>query len=593
MNRIADRADPGTLAPRWWFPPLLIAAIHLACILLVDPRGEFPLNDDWAYTRSAFRLASGEGLRIDEWVAPSLVGQAVYGGLLARCFGRNFLVLRLSTLVLSCGIALLLWATLARLRIPSSIAWSTVLSWVFNPVQFWLSFTFMTEVPFLFFVCLGTYFLLRSTSSRNRWVIVACGAALGYAFLIRQTAVLFVGVALVLLAFGGRDTPLRERIIRVTAFALTAGTFVVGFEAWASLGEGATPAVQRKFELLRHITPSQLNGNLFGILFYLSFMLTPLWICLLPGLLRSVRKVGPVRALLIMGGWGAIAVYGLWWFGSHFTRSPYLPGKAYHAQMPFLLNILYDTGLGPVTLDPTYYGPPVAPVHPDFWLGVTILTAIGVVVLGSIFTLGIPAALARRTPSASRLLVLFTLLSILAVTGFEVVFSHREEGGLFDRHVLTVALPALLLAASLQGSKSASDVERSGSVATMARHAVGFRIGFLAALATIAVLAWFSVSATHDYMAWNRLRWQVGNDLLRQGVDPLTISGGFEFNAWHNYDTFRARGNIRRVYYWWYDDLEYLITMEPQERYCVRRRLDYYSWLHQRSLPVYLLQRIS
>jgi hypothetical protein len=224
---------------------------------------------------------------------------------------------------------------------------------------------------------------------------------------------------------------------------------------------------------------------------------------------------------------------------------------------------------------------------------VTILTAIGVVVLGSIFTLGIPAALARRTPSASRLLVLFTLLSILAVTGFEVVFSHREEGGLFDRHVLTVALPALLLAASLQGSKSASDVERSGSVATMARHAVGFRIGFLAALATITVLAWFSVSATHDYMAWNRLRWQVGNDLLRQGVDPLTISGGFEFNAWHNYDTFRARGNIRRVYYWWYDDLEYLITMEPQERYCVRRRLDYYSWLHQRSLPVYLLQRIS
>ena len=110
---------------------------------------------------------------------------------------------------------------------------------------------------------------------------------------------------------------------------------------------------------------------------------------------------------------------------------------------------------------------------------------------------------------------------------------------------------------------------------------------------SLAVLAWFSVSATHDYMAWNRLRWQLGNDLLGQGVDPLTVSGGFEFNAWHNYDTFRARGNIRKVYYWWYDDLEYLITMEPQERYSVRRRLDYYSWLHRRNMPVYLLQRID
>ena len=593
MKRMCTSGSPGAFVCSRWFPPLLIAATYLACTLLVDPRGEFPLNDDWAYTRSAFRLASGEGLRIDEWAAPSLVGQAVYGGLLARCFGRNFLVLRLSTLALSCGVALLLWAMVTRLRISSSIAWSAALSWVFNPIQFWLSFTFMTEVPFLFFVGLGTYFFLRSASSRNRWVIVACGAAFGYAFLIRQTAVLFIGVVVVLVAAVGRERSLRERLICAGTFALTAGAFVAAYETWAIMGQGATPAVQRKFELLRHITLPQLNGNLFGILFYLSFMLMPLWICLLPELWRLIREAGAARTLLTMGGWGAIAGYGLWWFSAHCARSPYLPGKAYHAQMPFLLNILYDTGLGPVTLDPTYYGPPVTPVHPELWLGMTFLTAMGTVVLCSIFTLGIPAALTRRTPSTLRLLVLFALLSVLAVTAFEVVFSHREEGGLFDRHVLTASLPALLLAASLGGGKSARDAEQSGAATTTVGHAFGSTSGFPAALAAIAVLAWFSVSATHDYMAWNRLRWQLGNDLLQQGADPLTISGGFEFNAWHNYDTFRARGNIRKVYYWWYDDLEYLITMEPQERYCVRRRLDYYSWLHLQRLPVYLLQRIS
>jgi len=593
MNQAHTNGGLSALLRNWWFPPLLIAAIYLACMLLADPRGEFPLDDDWAYTRSAFRLASGEGLRIDEWAAPSLVGQALYGGLLARCFGPHFLVLRLSTLALSCGIALLLWFTLLRLGIPSSVVWAAVLSWIFNPVQFWLSFTFMTEVPFLFFVSLGTFLFLRSTSTGNRRVLVACAAAFGYAFLIRQTAILFIAVVLILLAVGGNRTKLRDRIVRATVFALTAGSFVAAYQVWAIRGGGETPAVQRKFELLRHITPAQLNGNLFGILFYLSFMLIPLWICLLPRVYQLARESGVKRSVVVLGAWGAIAAYGLWWFDAHCARFPYLPAKAFHPQMPFLLNILYDTGLGPVTLDPTYYGPPATPVHPGLWFAVTILTAIGIVILGAILTLGVPAAWTRRTPPAIRDLVLFSLMSVLAVTAFEVIFSHREEGGIFDRHILTVALPGLLLAAGLGRDTAIRGMRQAGAAPSTARSTARPGQGFPAALAVLAVLAWFSVSATHDYMAWNRLRWQLGNDLLGQGVDPLTVSGGFEFNAWHNYDTFRARGNIRKVYYWWYDDLEYLITLEPQERYSVRRRLDYYSWLHRRNMPVYLLQRIS
>jgi 4-amino-4-deoxy-L-arabinose transferase-like glycosyltransferase len=467
-----------------------------------------------------------------------------------------------------------------------------VLSWVFNPVQFCLSFTFMTEVPFLFFAALGTYFFLRFASSGNRWALVACGAAFGYAFLVRQTAILFIAVAFVLLAVVVNGRTLRDRIIHATVFAVAAGAFVAAFQVWATRGEGATPAVQRKFELLRHITPAQLNGNFFGILFYLSFMTVPVWICLLPRFCRLARESGVTRFLVVAGIWGAVASHGSWWFSAHFTRLPYLPGKAFHAQMPYLLNVLYDTGLGPVTLDPTYYGPAATPVHPGIWFVVTILTVVGVVILGSIFTLGTPAALTRAMPPATRHLVLFSLLSVLAIATFEVIFSHREEGGLFDRHVLTAALPVLLLAAIL-GRDTAAGAVRQSRAAMTARRREHPAIGLPAGLAAAAVLAWFSVSATHDYMAWNRLRWQLGSDLLEQRVDPLTISGGFEFNAWHNYDTFRARGNIRKVYFWWYDDLEYLITMEPQERYSVRRRLEYYSWLHRRSMPVYLLQRIS
>jgi hypothetical protein len=236
-----------------------------------------------------------------------------------------------------------------------------------------------------------------------------------------------------------------------------------------------------------------------------------------------------------------------------------------------------------VTLDPTYYGPPPTPVYPNVWFAVTLLTALGLMILGTVCVNDLRCL--RSSPGPRKEVLTFLLLSLTGVALFEVAFSHQQEGGLFDRHILAAAMPALLFAASAE--KSGNERHRAGrqGVGTgpvLFLTAAGLMIGFL---------AWFCVAATHDYLSWNRLRWKIGNGLLAQGVDPLRVSGGFEFNAWHNYDTFRDRGNVSKIYYWWYDDLEYLITMEPQERYDVRSRESYLSWLHRRALPVYLLQR--
>jgi len=51
----------------------------------------------------------------------------------------------------------------------------------------------------------------------------------------------------------------------------------------------------------------------------------------------------------------------------------------------------------------------------------------------------------------------------------------------------------------------------------------------------------FSTAATRDYSQWSGIRWELGQELLRQGADPLGIAGGFEFNAWINYDKFVAQ----------------------------------------------------
>jgi 4-amino-4-deoxy-L-arabinose transferase-like glycosyltransferase len=562
-------------------PYLIITAIYVLSILIVDPRGEFPLNDDWSYTRSAFRWGQEGRMQVDEWCAMSLIGQALYGGLLTRLFGQSFLVLRLSTLALSCGTALLLWHILRQTGVRRDTAWVAVLGWIFNPIQFSLSHTYMTEVPFLFFATLGLAFYLAHIQNDKGWLLVGCASALGYCFLIRQTAVFFMApVFLALLVRKDKDG--WPAILRRTAlFSFTTLLFIGTYYLWLIEQGGATPATRRKFELLSHISLEQIVGNLFGLLFYTSFMLLPLLIWLLPTLHRFWREsAGPVRVFSLIL-WIVFSAFGLSWFYLRYSHSEYLMSRAFHARMPFLLNLLYDTGLGPLTLDPTYYGPPPTPVYPRPWILVTLMVATGLVVLGLL--LGLSRIWRRIHQKADRSLLFVGALSFLLIAAFEIIFSHLQEGGLFDRHILIAVLPLIPVLGILERfAAQAAEAPRP--------KLTGAASGTYLALAA---LAYFSLTATHDYLQWNRIRWDFGTELLAQRVDPLTVSAGFEFNGWHNYDTFRARGGIGGVYHWWYDKRVYLITMEPHPGYGVVARREYFSWLHRRFIPLYVLKHSS
>ena len=558
-------------------PVLVIVCLYLAAALLTNPRGEFPLNDDWSYTRSAFRFGTGAGMHVDEWSAPSLVGQAIYGGALVRIFGASFVVLRISTLALSCGVAIILWYILATLAVAPGVRWAAVLSWVINPVQFCLAFTFMTEIPFLFFVTLSFLGFVLHVRRGSSAALVLCAGALGYAFLIRQMAVLFMAPVFLALA-AAPGTPWRRKLVRSAAFATMCGLFLLGYSVWARSAGGSTPATQRKYELLRHLTFDQFAGNSFGILFYLSFMLLPLLSAALPHVWREHKALPAWARASYPAALALIAAAGLAWF-SRYALSVYLPGKAFHSRMPFLLNVLYDTGLGPVTLDPSYYGPPETPTYPWIWRAVTTVVAAGAVPLGTGLLLALRRNWQERRCDAARTLVaIAATLSLAAVAAFEIVFSHTQEGGLFDRHILSAALPAIV-AMSLIASSPDS------------RPGPGRKVAGVGAAVVVAALAWFSISGTHDYLAWNRIRWDFGRTLLASGVSPLNASCGFEFNAWYNYDTFRTRGNVQKVYYWWYDSEEYVVAMSHLDGYRAVREQSYESWIHHRPVPLYLLRR--
>jgi 4-amino-4-deoxy-L-arabinose transferase-like glycosyltransferase len=507
------------------------------------------------------------------------MGQALYGGLLTKLFSPRFMVLRISTLLLSCLTAVLLWMTFLRIGFRKPLAGVLLLAWIFNPLQFNLSFTYMTEIPFLFFVALATYLYGIHLDTRRFGPLILSAATLGYAFLIRQTALICI-LALIcsVLADSGKNR--MERIRQAAAAAGAAGVLVIGYFLWVVTHGGATAAVHRKFELLPRITSKQIVGNADGMLFYLAFMLLPVWMFLIPVLCRLARSMKRKIMASVLIAWAVLTAAGLWWFAAHGLPGKYLPSAAYHARMPFLLNVLYDTGLGPITLEPDYFGPPPTPTYPKIWIAVTAVLAVGTVISGSLCTFGLIRWrwLRSQILHLSSPLIVFAGLAFLGIVLLEITFSHLQEGGLFDRHILVVAFPFGLLLGLFSSEIGRESTDRYFETPAL-----------LATAAATAALVVFCVSATHDYMEWNRIRLDFGRGLLVRGVDPLSIVGGFEFDAWHNYDSYIARGILKNTRRWWYDRRDYIITMNPQQGYKLLQKRTYFSWVRRRPIALYLM----
>ncbi len=181
---------------------LPLVLLFLFTTLLVSPVGEFSLNDDWIHAKAVQRLLE-EGLyRGHPYVAATLAAQAYWATLFCKIFGFSFTVLRVSTLVLSvvgawamarCGLALGFSRNLALLC-------GALLA--INPLVLNLSYSFMTDVPFLAMSILsGLFFLLAlQTPSAKMIFWGSCFAAV--AFFVRQFGIMlpvaFVGTVFAL-----------------------------------------------------------------------------------------------------------------------------------------------------------------------------------------------------------------------------------------------------------------------------------------------------------------------------------------------------------------------------------------------------------
>jgi 4-amino-4-deoxy-L-arabinose transferase-like glycosyltransferase len=520
MNVTSDETpDPGGPGPAGapigradWLTIAAIAAAWAAMAILIDPAGDFPLNDDWAYGLPVKWLVEDGRLRVTDWGAMTLVAHVLLGSLFAGIGGFSFTALRVSTLAIApVGLASTYLAG-REVGLPRWLATAMAALFLANPIFIALSQTFMTDVFFWSLMMLAIFLLVRGVRRGRSASYWAGWAAVLAAALVRQLALaipigLVVGLAL-------RDGFGRSWLVRVVLPAAAIFAVVAAYPRVAAATIGLSASYARTQDSLRqvfdgviHLRLGALKPLVHGLgrgAMHLGWWMLPLLVLLPPARRPDDGPGKGVVTPLAAAGIAAALTAILWATGSLMPL-----GSAG--------SILVDFGTGPRTLG----GGRAAHAPPAFWVAFTALSAFGtatiLLILASSARRGLARLIATRDPRP------LWLPASLVVAGMVYCIPFGYYGPWFDRYML----PEMGLMVLLLASVAAAPV---GGI----RRPSAPRL----ALSVVLALAYlgFGVASAHDYLAWNRARWQAARSLLASGdVTPREIEGGFEFDKYYSY----------------------------------------------------------
>ena len=178
------------LKPHW--PIILVLALFAATAFVVPTLTPVATTDDWGYTRSVEILYHDHELTVFPVVAATAVFQIGWGTLFAILFGMTLGVMRVATLVMVSLGALALYALLRELGVNRGRSALGTAAYLFNPLTFILSYTFMTDPYFTSLLIGSSYFYirgLRPDKPDTRAILIGSFIA-ACAFLTRQQGAL-------------------------------------------------------------------------------------------------------------------------------------------------------------------------------------------------------------------------------------------------------------------------------------------------------------------------------------------------------------------------------------------------------------------
>lgn len=462
----------------------ILLGLFLITEAIINPIGDFPLNDDWVYGKAVLDLYNNHTFNSELWGRASMIAHVFYAKLFISCFGYSYTTLRFSTLLLSSiGIVVFYIMNVEHFKISKSKAFFASLLLLYNPIYLNLSNSFMTDVPFLCTAIFGFYFYFHYRNHTNYWCLLFSVLFFIWCVLIRQLGISFV------LGIFVTDIVVSKKIKTTNLlFGLLSLTPFFVFEYWfkTKIDSGNYPSFFfSKASQIEAISQFAINFSKRWI-HYVTFTGLVLSPILIPYLYNSIRKRDLLKSK------------------TSFIISILLFTPVFWSFKKFPIgNYIYNVGLGSINLYDTYILQinRIQNQSPILFYLLIILSIIGSFSL--IYILVTKTLHAKRTISINA--DQFVVISILISLFFYYTFLALNSA-IFDRYIFIVSvllIPVLIKYCMLD------------------KHTIIFVL-FL-------IMALYSTLATKDFLRHNSLKWVAVHFLHKNyQVSDTDINAGYE-----------------------------------------------------------------
>lgn len=574
---VESRQTKNTLAARAW-PLAVLVLVYLGMASAVWPAYDWPVIDSWAFGWSVKQfLETGRFVFID-WGAMSLFAHVLWGALFSLPAGFSFAALNLSTFVLS---FITVVASYAALREVDFSPWQSLAGaglLLVNPAFVLLSYSFMTDIPFLAWYSLAFWAYLRGLRRESvRWIGLGSLFA-GLAVFIRQNGVVLPAAfgAYLLWRWWRRDrlawraVPWKEAL----AGALLPLAALVFLTLLSRLG--VMPDRANAFSWLdASFSVGGILVTCFRLSLYMGLFALPLT---MPAALFRLFHAGSsfLRTALLPAGIALLAGLGALIQFHHPFKLPYIGTWRMMPYYPAVWSI-FGTGSQGEWIS----GTREMLFSYRFWVVITALSCVGLGLLLWPAAERVWPALGRREEREGKEThhpgwpTAFLWLSLGVFLAPLLIF----RGELYERYLLGLLLPTAAL--FLHATRPAWDWRPARAL--------------FSALAAVYLI--FSLMLTAEFIGWNGAAWRAAERLTHAGVPVEHIDGGFPWNGWHFADRvgkadvqpedgapayMEVTPEIQR---------EYVVSFSPLEGYEVIGNESYWSALRRGPAQLYILRR--
>jgi 4-amino-4-deoxy-L-arabinose transferase-like glycosyltransferase len=587
-------------------PLLGVFALYFLALLIIPVMTPVAIGDDWVYARSVEILLDEGRVRILDLSVVTLIWQVLWGGLFAAVLGPTFGAMRLSTVVITALGGLACYGCCRQLGVERGRAALGAALYLFNPLLFSISYSFMSDAHFVALLTIAAYCYLRGLrpDAPDARFVVAGSFVAGLAFLERQQGALIPLAVATYLALAGRLRPDRAGVALFARVVALPAAMTIAYYLWFRFIHGI-PKAQGDF--LKKVQDAGIDGAILLVSRLSIIEATYVGLFVLPLALAALLALPGILRAMSPPGWLAFSVWALFVVGG--TAIFWASGR----RMPYIPHYLSPHGVGSYDLRG---GRPwlIGQLGLDI---ATIVCAAGALIFGLILCTrirNIEWRMKKERGGSTRAVAGTTTAEVPVNSTFSILHSQFPRSGA----ALTLALAFWQIVGVLPQSFTFRNwTFRGYNAPSLDRYLLPLlplaimlalwalretRIAIPAAWALALAMALFSIVGTRDFLTFHTAVWDLARQMRAEGVPLTKLDAGAAWDGYHLYEYSIANDiHTTAPLPWWLglfapaNTAEYIIAGAPRddfsELYAPIRRVEYSTWLNPEPTYLYVLRR--